>query len=547
MVFLISVLIGTQILCSLAGYPPFQEPPSSPGLLMSPPCNSSSVKAVADLALDKLNEDRRTGYVLGLQRIFYAYELEWQETGLVYYLTLDVLETECHVLSRKPWKDCGFRPAHESVYGQCKVTFYINKPWRILHLFNYDCILQPIPAAAFLRTCPDCPVPGNPTEPRYLEAAILSLAKFNAENNHIHYFKLRNVTRARSQWVVGPSYFVSYVIQETSCSKSQALEDLSNCSFLPDETADVGVCKGSVTNSQIEHRKFISADCEIFHPQVNGGQQTGNRKPGQQNGEESHEDDGHSKGGRKGHHDGHSEGRREGHHDGHSEGRREGHHDGHSEGRREGQHDGHSEGRREGHHDGHSEGRREGHHDGNSAGRRKGHRGHHHHPHDRHHHKHHRHHKNDSLDQEPGQDHPTSDVSETSPHLEKTVGRVVVLPLSDTHVSLHSLPDIEAERLDGVPVPPRSQGPKPNPHLPDIHGAPDESRPLGKPTGHPDMAKPVSPVVPPPFPPGFAQLETCPGEILVNIHGLEPLLPKMPAKLSPTEIPYYQAKEKVKH
>nr|XP_056706339.1 fetuin-B-like [Euleptes europaea] len=502
MAFLVSLLIGAQILCSLARSPPHPgPPPPPPDRLISLPCNSSSIRGPAELALNKLNEDRRKGYVLGLQRIFDVRQLQWQDTGTVYYLTLDVLETECHVLSRKSWKDCKFREAHDSVFGQCKATLYINKPWRILHLYNYDCILHPVPGSVIVRTCPDCPTPDDPTEPRFQEAATLSLAKFNEESNHTHYFNLYNVTRARSQWVVGPSNFVEYVIQETSCSKSQAVADLSKCPFLPDAKA-MGVCKGSVVESRIERRKFIGADCEIFHPQVqvDAGQQTGGRKPGHRGDDESHEEDGHSEGGREGHHQGHPEGGREGHQQGHSEGGREGHRQDHSE------------------------------------GGRKGHRGHHdrhHHPHDRHHHRHHKNHSRDHEEHE--QRPPTSGTFETSTDLGKTVGRVIVLPVSHTHVSLHSLPETEAEQLDGIPVPPQS--PKPNPSLPDVHGAPDESRPLGKPMGRPGLTKPARPVTPPPFPAGFSHSDTCPGEILVFIHGLEPLLPKRPVEQPPAVAP----------
>ncbi|XP_054840035.1 fetuin-B-like [Eublepharis macularius] len=479
MAFLISLLIGIQILCSLAVSPPRREPPPPPpDRLLSPSCNSSAVKIAADLALEKLNADRREGYVLGLQRIFDVHQLRWQSTGDVFYLTLDVLETNCHILTRKSWKDCKFRPPHETVYGQCKVTFYINKPWRILHLYNYDCVLRPLPASAITKFCPDCPIPLDPSEPRYQEVATLSLAKFNAESNHVHYFNVRNVTKARSQWVVGPSDFVEYIIQETSCSKSKAVTDLSNCPFLPDETAEVGVCRGSVIDSQIERKKLTSAECEIFHkqPQVTEGEQPGKRKGGHRDGGESHEGDGDSK------------------------------------------------------------------------SRKNGHRDHHHqrhHPHDRRHgdHSHdhagHGDHSRDHAEHE--QNPPTTDTFQIPTDLGKTVGRVKVLPLSNTRVPVDSLPEIGAEQLDGIPVPPESQQPKPNPSLPDIHGAPEGSRPLGK----PGLTKPAKPLSPPPFPAGFSDSDTCPGEILVFIYGLEPLLPKRPVEVSPTGAAEFQ--EKVKH
>lgn len=119
--------------------------------------------------------------------------------------------------------------------------------------------------------------------------------------------------------------------------------------------------------------------------------------------------------------------------------------------------------------------------------------------------------------------------------LEKTAGRVKTLPSPNTHESPRPLPEIEAEQLDGIPVPP-----KPSPNLPDIHGAPEGSRPLDK----PGLTKPAAPISPPPFPAGSSQSNTCPGEILVPIFGLEPLLPKRPAELPPTGPPVFQAKEK---
>ncbi|KAJ6660920.1 hypothetical protein lerEdw1_016940, partial [Lerista edwardsae] len=234
MLLLISLLVGIQVLSSWGVSPP-EHPPPPPQELLSPACNSSAVEAAADLALQEINADRREGYVLSLQRIFDAHELPLKRNTSIFYLTLDVLETECHVLSRKSYKNCSVRRHHETVYGQCKATVHIKEDPKASHLHDYDCVIRPIASADIARVCPDCPVPGDPSAPRFLEAAAVSLAKFNAENNHIHYFAVLNVTKARSQWVVGPSNFVEYTIQETSCSKSTPVPDVSKCPLLPPE------------------------------------------------------------------------------------------------------------------------------------------------------------------------------------------------------------------------------------------------------------------------------------------------------------------------
>ncbi|XP_034989613.1 fetuin-B [Zootoca vivipara] len=429
MALLISFLVGIQVLCSLARLPPHPGHPPRPPLtgLLSPGCNNSVVKAAADQALDWINSHEKKGYVLGLQRIFDARQLPKAPEVSTYFLTLDVLETVCHVLSRKQWKDCDFRSAHETVYGQCKVTVYADNDGNVSHLCSYDCVLRPISSRAIAKICPDCPVPGDPTEAKFHEAAAESLAKFNLENNHVHYFALLNITKARSQWVIGPSNSVEYTIQETSCTKGKGVPDISKCELLPRETAETGLCRGSVVNSQIDHQKYVGARCELYPPQPLDTDDQ-NPQPGPKPGQEGH---------------------REGHKSSEEHHNQKGHGHGHGHG---------------------------------------------------HHRRHHRKHHGDN-----------------SHELPETVGRVVVLPPSNEHVSLHSLPEIQPEQLDGEPVPPGAERPSGTPQVdfPDIDG------PDGKPV-------PVGP-----FPVGFSNSATCPGDSTRIIPGVE--LPQRPAIKLPPE------------
>ncbi|KFP27852.1 Fetuin-B, partial [Colius striatus] len=232
--------------------------------LLSLACDDPAVEETADLALGQINADRKEGYILSLSRIFSVQEHPQEITGSVFYLILDVVDTECHVLSRKPWKNCKTRVAHQTVYGQCKVIIYINQPRNIAHLNTYECILQPVPPRYIWRLCPDCPLDDYPSEPKYLEAAVQCLAKFNEESEQTHYFSLVNVTRASMQWVTGPAYFVEFLIQETSCSKNDTIADILKCKSLSLELAQIGFCKGSTVSSDMDHKQIVTVSCEIY-------------------------------------------------------------------------------------------------------------------------------------------------------------------------------------------------------------------------------------------------------------------------------------------
>lgn len=111
-------------------------PPSS--------CKDANTAFAAGEAINKINQDRTTGYVFSLERVsnvhqtrhvslrlyvilvnagthfiprmsynVYSRDLMSEmifhsqgETGVVFYLTIDILETKCHVLSKKSYKEC---------------------------------------------------------------------------------------------------------------------------------------------------------------------------------------------------------------------------------------------------------------------------------------------------------------------------------------------------------------------------------------------------------------------------------------------------------
>ncbi|XP_057595484.1 fetuin-B isoform X2 [Hippopotamus amphibius kiboko] len=265
-------LLPPLVFCALAvccGAAPPRQPASGPSPLLPLSCNSSYVLDIADFILQDINRDRKDGYVLSLNRVSDAREHR-QEAGLgsLFYFTLDVLETGCHVLSRRSWKDCGVRILHESVYGQCKAVFYVNKARRIFYLPAYNCTLRLVSRSEISMMCPDCPSssPYDLSDPRFLETATESLAKYNQKSPSKQY-SLVKITKTSSQWVFGPAYFVEYLIKESPCTKSQA----SSCTLQPSNSEPVGICHGSLSEQDSE--KSVSVTCEFFKSQVEEPQQ----------------------------------------------------------------------------------------------------------------------------------------------------------------------------------------------------------------------------------------------------------------------------------
>uniref|UniRef100_UPI001EAE89C0 fetuin-B n=1 Tax=Oncorhynchus gorbuscha TaxID=8017 RepID=UPI001EAE89C0 len=129
-------------------------------------------------------------------------------------LTIDVLETKCQVISRKPWKKCEVKDVADiPVYGKCMASIYL-------------------PATVIVDTCPDCPTVECLDDPIIAETANLSLQTYNRKSCLTNYYTLLNLTVANMQWVECPSYFVEFTIQETVSAKDNPDVDLTQCKMM---------------------------------------------------------------------------------------------------------------------------------------------------------------------------------------------------------------------------------------------------------------------------------------------------------------------------
>ncbi|XP_068446225.1 fetuin-B-like [Clinocottus analis] len=221
-------------------------------------CEDASAMAAAGLALSEINLDRTEGYVFALHRLSNVHTAQHGENGMVFYLTLDVEETNCSVHSKKDWKACQTRPPSTPVYGQCKTAIYISKVHRVVRLYKYNCIVRPVPAARVIRMCPDCMFLTSTDNPKVQEIVALSLEKFNREGGFSKPFTLLNVNRAsNSAWFSRWDFRVEYTIQETTCLGTGPCP-LLGCGF-----SRKGFCQAHLSSRDTD----TSVDCEIYEPE----------------------------------------------------------------------------------------------------------------------------------------------------------------------------------------------------------------------------------------------------------------------------------------
>ncbi|XP_077450832.1 fetuin B [Stigmatopora argus] len=249
------------------GFVLIQSAPFDQDAMAIESCEDALALGAARQALTKINRDRHEGYILSLHRLSNAHSTKHGENGIVFYLTLDVVETNCSVLSKKDWKDCEARPiSNTAVYGQCKAAIFMNRVNRVVRLYKYNCVIRPVPAERVKGLCNDCSTNIGFDNAEVQKTVSESLVKFNNDSGLANQFALLNITRANGGMAVGMYYHVEYTIQETTCSKTKD-SGTDKCPIMECEFAHKGFCKASHVHTPTGESE-ISVACEIYEPEA---------------------------------------------------------------------------------------------------------------------------------------------------------------------------------------------------------------------------------------------------------------------------------------
>ncbi|XP_039930355.1 histidine-rich glycoprotein [Hirundo rustica] len=238
------------------------------------PADCNTIETDAGVALDLVNRHRRDGYVFGLFRVADAHELHLGNSTVL-YLTLDVLETECSVLSRRHWESCEYSDTYPMDFGQCKIITYTNHLLKKPQLYGFNCTLSPVPPD--LVECKDCPVKLEALEvtEKHKDIAKKALKKFNSEDNHTNNFAVDKVEKILKMTASREGHILGFSIKETNCSKSmQETDQALECDFLHGWHAHTGFCKARII-SDADEAEGTDISCEIYHPWHHGYGQRG--------------------------------------------------------------------------------------------------------------------------------------------------------------------------------------------------------------------------------------------------------------------------------
>ncbi|XP_062987962.1 histidine-rich glycoprotein [Elgaria multicarinata webbii] len=232
--------------------------------VVSANCSDVEIEKDAELALDLINKHRRDGYIFTLLRIADAY-IQHVSNASIVYLTLDVLETECPVLSRKHWSSCRHRDFYPNTdFGQCKAVVSVDRFFKREKLYGYNCTVSPVPPQLF--ECKRCPVKVTLLEDteEYSDKAKKILERYLQESNGTRYFKVDKVQKVFSAVADRTAYVVEFTIKEATCPTTTHPRNASECEFLPDRYAHMGFCKGKVVKDTKDPDGVEVQSCEIY-------------------------------------------------------------------------------------------------------------------------------------------------------------------------------------------------------------------------------------------------------------------------------------------
>ncbi|XP_012662382.1 histidine-rich glycoprotein [Otolemur garnettii] len=184
-----------------------------------------------------------------------------QGSATVYYLLLDIKESECLTLSRKPWKDCEptvSRVLPDIVMGQCKVIVTRNSSdSQDLRLEDFNCTKSSVSSALFNNK--DSPVIADffeDAEP-YRNKADQALEKYKERNDGFASFRVNQVEKVtRERGGERTNYYVEFSVR--NCSRHHFHRHPKVFGFCR------AVLSYDAEDSDFETPKELDVNCEVF-------------------------------------------------------------------------------------------------------------------------------------------------------------------------------------------------------------------------------------------------------------------------------------------
>ncbi|CAK6441818.1 unnamed protein product [Pipistrellus nathusii] len=225
------------------------------------PINCNATEPLAMKTLDMINKGRSNGYLFQLLRVTDAH-LDKMESTDVYYLVLDVKESNCPVQSRKHWDDCEpniSRYLHDIVIGQCKViaTTHVSE-FHDLKVNDFNCTTSSV-FSAFANT-KDSPVLLDFFEETevYKKQAEKVLEMYRKENGDFASFRVDQVERVgRGRGGRRTNYYIDFSVRNCSSHHFRRHHNV------------FGFCRSvlsyDVEASDMETPIEVDTNCEVFN------------------------------------------------------------------------------------------------------------------------------------------------------------------------------------------------------------------------------------------------------------------------------------------
>nr|KAF6477792.1 kininogen 1 [Molossus molossus] len=224
-------------------------------------CNNEDVFKAVDAALKKYNSQSSSGNQFVLYRITEVTKTKDENT--FYSVKYEIKEGDCPVQSDKTWQDCDYKESEHAATGECTATVGKRENMKF-SVATQTCNITPGKGSVVTSQydCLGCVHPISTTSPELDPVLGHAIQHFNNHTDRSHLFALKEVKKAQRQVVAGWNYEVTYVIEQTNCSKKDFLFLTPDCKSLLN--GDTGECTDhAYMDPQLKIASF-SQKCDLF-------------------------------------------------------------------------------------------------------------------------------------------------------------------------------------------------------------------------------------------------------------------------------------------